>query len=80
MPRHGKENSLQNDHGWTKAIKLTTPISLEDLMVNELPVSLDDGDMRKLSVQRDPTNEDSTRVKRKNHILGHPKKTFRGST
>ena len=38
-----------------------------------MPVSLDDGDMHKLSVQTDPTNEDSTRVKRKNRILDHQK-------
>ena len=42
-------------------------------MVNELPLSLDDGDMRKLSVHTDPTNENSTRVKQKNRILDHPK-------
>ena len=42
-------------------------------MVKELPVSLDDGDMRKLLVQTDPTNEDSNRIKQKIRILDHPK-------
>ena len=42
-------------------------------MVKELPVSLDDGDMRKFSVQKDPTNEDYTCIKRKIRILDHPK-------
>ena len=42
-------------------------------MVKELPMSLDDGDMRKLSVRTDPTNEDSTCVKQKIRILDHPK-------
>ena len=42
-------------------------------MVNELPLSLEDGDMRKLPVHMDPTNEYSTCVKRKIRILDHPK-------
>ena len=42
-------------------------------MVKERPVSLDDGYMRELSVQTDPTNEDLTRVKRRIRILDHPK-------
>ena len=44
MPRHEKENTPRNDHGWTKIKKVNAPISLEDLMVKELPLSLDDGD------------------------------------
>ena len=51
--------------GWTKARNTNVSISLEELMVKELPLSLEDGDMRKLSVSTDPTNEDSTRVKQK---------------
>ena len=35
-------------------------------MVKELTLSLEDGDMRKLSVRTDPSNEDSTRIKQKN--------------
>ena len=42
-------------------------------MVKELPLSLEDGEMRELSVCTDPTNEDSTRVKRKTRILDNPK-------
>ena len=42
-------------------------------MVKELPLSLEDGDMRELSVRTDPSNEDSTRIKKKIHILDHPK-------
>ena len=36
-------------------------------------MSLDDGDMQELLVRTDPTNEDLTRLKRKNRILDHPK-------
>ena len=72
MPRHKKEKSPQKYHGWTKARKVTAPISLEELMVKELPLSLDDGDMRKLSVRTDPTNEDSTHIKQKICILDDP--------
>ena len=42
-------------------------------MVKERPVSLDDGDMRELLVQTDPTNEDFTHVKQIISILDHPK-------
>ena len=42
-------------------------------MVKELPLSLEDGDMRELSVHTYPTNEDSTRVKQKIRILDNPK-------
>ena len=73
MRHHAKEKSPRTDRGWTKAINVTAPISLEDLMVKERPVSLDDGNMRELLVQTDPTNEDSTRIKRRIHIMDHPK-------
>ena len=42
-------------------------------MVKELPLSIEDGDMRELSVRTDPTNEDSTPIKQKTRILDHPK-------
>ena len=42
-------------------------------MVKEVSLSLEDGDIRELSVLTDPTNEDSTRIKRKIRILNHPK-------
>ena len=48
-------------------------MSLEDSMVNQLPLSLEDGDTSELSVLADPTDEDSTRVKRKIRISDHPK-------
>ena len=72
MPRHEKYKSPRNNRGWTKARKANEPIILEDLIVKELPLSLDKGDMRELSVCTDPTNEYSTRVKRKIRILDHP--------
>ena len=56
-----------------KARKLNAPIILEDLMVKEIPLTLEDGDIRELSVLTDPTNEDSTHIKRKIRILDHPK-------
>ena len=42
-------------------------------MAKELPSSLEDGDMRKLSVCKDPTNDNSTRVNQKIRILDHLK-------
>ena len=42
-------------------------------MVKELPSSIEDSDIRELSVITDPANEDSTCIKRKTHILDHPK-------
>ena len=42
-------------------------------MVKDLTLSLKDGDMRKLSVCTDPTNEDSSRIKQKIRIFDHPK-------
>ena len=73
MPRHEKENSTQTYRGWTKSGKVNTPISMEDSMVKELHVSLDDGDMRELLVQTDPTNEYLTCIKQRIRILDHPK-------
>ena len=73
MERIEKETPPRIDRCWTKERKVNAPISLEDLMVNEMPLSLEDSDMRKMSVRIDPTNEDSTRVKQKIRILYHPK-------
>ena len=42
-------------------------------MVKEVSLSLEDGDIRELSVLTDLTNEDSTRIKEKIRILDHPK-------
>ena len=58
----------------TKQEEVNAPISLKDLMVKELNLSLEDGDMHKLAVRTDPYNEYSTRVKQKTRILDHPKK------
>ena len=73
MPHHEKEESPLTERGWTKARKVTVPISLEDLMLKKLPVSKENVDMRKLLVPTDPTNADLTRVKQKNLIMDHPK-------
>ena len=43
-------------------------------MVKEMPSSLEDGDMQELALRIDPSNEDSTCVKRKIRILDHPEK------
>ena len=80
MARSKKEKSSRVDCDCKKASKVNAPIILEDLIVKELTLSLEDGDMRKLSVRTDPTNEDSTCVKQKIRILDHPKKPYRGST
>ena len=74
MAHSEKEKSLRIDCGWTKARKLSAPISLEDLMVKELPLTLEDSDMRKLSAHTDPTNEDSTRINPKIWYLDNPNK------
>ena len=73
-----KDNSPRIDCGWKKARKVNAPISLKELIVKELPLSLEDGDMHKLSVRIYPTNEDSTRVKQNSQFLS-PKKPYRGS-
>ena len=73
MARSKKEKSSRVDCDCKKASKVNAPIILEDLIVKELTLSLEDGDMRKLSVRTDPTNEDSTCVKQKIRILDHPK-------
>ena len=69
-----KDKSTRVNRDWKKARKVNSPISLKDLMVMELTSSLEDGDMHELPVRTDPSNEDSTRVKRKIRILDHPKK------
>ena len=42
-------------------------------MVKELHLSLEYSDIHELPVHTDPSNEDSICVKRKIHILDHPK-------
>ena len=60
-----KDKPPRIGHDWTKARKVNVPIMIEDLMVKELPSSLEDDEIRKPSVRTDPTNEDSTHVKQK---------------
>ena len=72
MARGNKDKSTWVNHDWTKAGKVTAAISLEDLIVKEVPSSLD-GDICELSVLTDPANEDSTCIKRKIRIVNHPK-------
>ena len=73
MARNKKEKSPQVNCDWKKSRKVNAPISLKYLMVKELPLSLEDGYMRELSVRTDPSNENSTRVKQKIRILDHQK-------
>ena len=65
--------STQVNHGWTKARKVTAPISIEDLMEKWVQLSLEYGAIRELPVLAYPENEDSTHIKRKIRILDHPK-------
>ena len=56
-----------------KRSSTSAPISLEDLMEKEVQSSTQDGAIRELSVLADPTNEQSTKIKRNIRILDHPK-------
>ena len=56
VSRSKKDKSKQVNCDWTKARKVNAPISPEELMVKELPSSLEDGDMSDLSVRTDPSN------------------------
>ena len=56
-----------------KRSSTSAPISLEDLMDKEVLSSSQDGAIRELSVLADPSNEHSTKIKRKIRILDHPK-------
>ena len=68
----GKSTQLSRD--WTKKEAGTSaPISLEDLMEKEVQSSTQDGAICELSVLADPTNKQSTKIKRMIHILDHPK-------
>ena len=66
-------NSTQVNRDWTKARKLTAPISLEDLVENEVQLLLEERAIHDLLVLADLTNEGSTRIKQKICILDHPK-------
>ena len=68
----GKSARLSRD--WTKKKAGTSAlISLEDLMEKEVQSSTQDGAIRELSFLADPTNKQSTKIKCKIRILGHPK-------
>ena len=73
MTSSGREKNPRNDRVWTKPRKVNSPIILEDLMVKELPMSLEYSNMRKFSVRTEPTNEESTCLKQKICILNHLK-------
>ena len=73
MARSKKYKSTRVNIDWTKERKVNAPISLKDLVVKKLPSSLEDDDTSELSVRTDPTNEDSTYIKRKIRSLDHLK-------
>ena len=74
MARSEQGKSARISREWTKKRSGTSaPISLEDLMEKEVQSSTQDGAIRELSVLADPTNEQSTNIKRKIRILDHPK-------
>ena len=74
MARGEQGRSTQLNRDCTKTRKcIAAPISLEDLMEKVVQLSLQDGAIRELSVLDDPSNEDSTLIKRKIRILNHPK-------
>ena len=56
-----------------KRSSTSAPISLEDLMDKEVLSSSQDGTICELSVLANPSNEQSTKIKRKIRILDHPK-------
>ena len=69
---HGKYTGLNCD--WTKSRKsITAPIVIEDLMEKKVQLSLQNSDIRKMSFLADPSNEDTTCIKRKIRIVNHPK-------
>ena len=74
MARSEQGKSARPSRNWTKKRAGTAaPISFEDLMDKEVQSSTQDGAIRELSVLADPTNKQSTKIKRKIRILDHPK-------
>ena len=72
--RREQVKSARTSHDVLKKRSGTSaPISLEDSMEKEVQSSPQDGAIRELSVLADPTNEHSTKIKRKIRILDHPK-------
>ena len=48
MARGEQVKSTQVNHDWTKARKVTAPISLEDFMEKEVQLSLEEGAIQNL--------------------------------
>ena len=51
MARSDNDKSTRVNRDFKKVRKVNSPISLEDLMVKELPSSLEYGDMRTVSLR-----------------------------
>ena len=78
MSRSEQGKSARPSRDWTKKRSGTSaPISIEDLIEKEVQLSTQDGAIRELSVLADPTNEQSTKIKRKIRILDHTKKLIK---
>ena len=58
MAHNVKDKSTRVNCDWTKARNVNVPISFRYFMVKEVKFSLEDSDIRKLSVLTDPANED----------------------
>ena len=56
-----------------KRSSTSAPISIENLMDKEVMSSSQDRSICELSVLADPSNEHSTKIKRKIRLLAHPK-------
>ena len=53
MERGEQGKSTRVNRDWTKSRNVTAPISIEELMENEVQLSLEDGSIRELSVLTD---------------------------
>ena len=74
MERGEQEKSTRLNRDWINTRKgITAPISLKELMEKEVQSSVQDGEIRELSVLANPSNEDLNLIKRKIRILDHPK-------
>ena len=59
-------------HKSKKFIKLTAPITLEDLNRKETPVGKDDLTVRMITIRLVPTDDDSATIKRNLRVLDNP--------
>ena len=72
--RSEQENSARPSRDSLKKRSSTSaPISLKDLIDKEVMLPSQDGTISELSVLPDQSNEQSTKIKQKIHILDHPK-------